>query len=45
MGGRVFYTGDYIRAETDSIHEGIYSKNGCTLLVMSSLQNEMLGQV
>jgi len=45
MGGKVFHTGDYIRVETDSIHEGIYSKNGCTLLVMSSLQNEMLGQV
>ncbi len=45
MGGKVFNTGDYIRAETDSIHKGIFSKNGCTLLVMSSLQNEMLGQV
>ena len=45
MGGEVFHKGDYIRAESGSVHKGIYTKNGCTLLVMSSLQNEMLGMV
>ena len=43
MGGQVFYAGDYVRAEADSIHEGIYSENGCTLLVAASQENEMIG--
>lgn len=42
MCGRVFRSGDYIRAEAGSIHEGVYSKSGCTLLILSSEMNEIL---
>ena len=42
MGGQLFREGDYIRAEAGSIHEGIYSESGCTLLILSSQRNELL---
>ncbi|HXG30134.1 MAG TPA: cupin domain-containing protein, partial [Thermodesulfobacteriota bacterium] len=42
MCGRVFRSGDYIRAEAGSVHEGTYSKRGCTLLILSSERNEIL---
>jgi putative transcriptional regulator len=42
MGGHSFKAGDYVRAEAGTIHEGIYSKNGCTLLILSSERNEVL---
>jgi anti-sigma factor ChrR (cupin superfamily) len=42
MGGQLFRKGDYIRAEAGSIHEGIYSESGCTLLILSSQRNEVL---
>jgi anti-sigma factor ChrR (cupin superfamily) len=42
MGGQLFRKGDYIRAEAGSVHEGIYSESGCTLLILSSQRNEML---
>ena len=42
MGGQLFRKGDYIRAEAGSVHEGIYSESGCTLLILSSQRNELL---
>ena len=42
MGGQLFRKGDYIRAEAGSVHEGIYSESGCTLLILSSQRNEIL---
>lgn len=42
MGGQVFRAGDYIRVEAGSIHEGIYTESGCTLLILSSQRNEIL---
>ncbi|MGH7799603.1 MAG: cupin domain-containing protein [Thermodesulfobacteriota bacterium] len=42
MGGQLFREGDYVRAEEGSIHEGIYSEQGCTLLILSSQSNEIL---
>ncbi len=42
MGGQLFRKGDYIRAEAGSIHKGIYSESGCTLLILSSQRNEVL---
>ncbi|MEQ9619881.1 MAG: cupin domain-containing protein [Deltaproteobacteria bacterium] len=41
-GGKAFSKGDYIRAEAHSVHDSIYSENGCLLLVQSSEENEML---
>ncbi len=42
MGGQLFREGDYVRAEEGSIHEGIYSEHGCTLLILSSQRNEII---
>ncbi|HEY7534584.1 MAG TPA: cupin domain-containing protein [Thermodesulfobacteriota bacterium] len=42
MEGHLYKEGDYIRAEAGSIHEGIYSRNGCTLLILSSQRNEII---
>jgi len=42
MDGQLFRAGDYIRAEAGSIHEGIFSESGCTLLILSSQRNEIL---
>lgn len=42
MGGQTFYSGDYIRADVDSIHHGIVSDKGCVLLVMASSENEII---
>jgi quercetin dioxygenase-like cupin family protein len=42
MGGQSYKTGDYIRAEAGTIHESIYSKDGCTLLILSSQRNEII---
>ena len=42
IGGQTFRAGDYVRAEAGSIHEGIYSEQGCTLLILSSQRNEIL---
>jgi quercetin dioxygenase-like cupin family protein len=41
-GGQTYKAGDYIRAEAGTIHEGIYSKDGCTLLILSSQRNEII---
>lgn len=41
-GGKAFGKGDYIRAEAHSVHDSIYTENGCLLLVQSSEENEML---
>lgn len=42
MAGTVLRAGDYQYAEPDSIHGIQYSENGCTLLIVSSLHDEML---
>ena len=42
MGGMTFGKGDYIRADAHSVHESIYTENGCFLLVQASQENEML---
>ncbi len=34
--------GDYCRADTDSIHDGIHTVNGCVFLVRSSQRDERL---
>lgn len=41
-GGRELKTGDYHRAEADTVHHDTSSDDGCLLLVISSPQNEML---
>ena len=42
MGGHVFGSGDYIRADAHSVHEAISTVNGCFLLVQASQENEMI---
>ena len=41
-GGRELKTGDYHRAEIDTVHHDTSSNDGCLLLVISSPQNEIL---
>ena len=41
MGGETFHPGDYIRAEANSLHEEIFTENGCLLFVQASQNNEM----
>jgi len=42
MAGTVLHAGDYQYAEPDSIHGLQYTENGCLLLIVSSLHDEML---
>jgi len=42
MAGTVLHAGDYQYAEPDSIHGLQYTENGCMLLIVSSLHDEML---
>jgi len=42
MAGTVLRAGDYQYAEPDSIHGRQYTENGCMLLIVSSLHDEML---
>jgi len=42
MAGSVLHAGDYQYAEPDSIHGIQYTENGCMLLIVSSLHDEML---
>ncbi len=41
-GGRELAVGDYHRAEAGTVHHDTSTDDGCLLLVISSLQNEML---
>ena len=42
VGATTYHAGDYQRAETGSIHEVQSSENGCLLLIMASLNDEIL---
>lgn len=42
VGGVTMYAGDYCRAEIDSVHEGVTSKDGCVFLALASANNEFL---
>lgn len=42
VGDRVLYAGDYQRASGDSVHEVQSTVGGCTLFILSSLQDELL---
>jgi anti-sigma factor ChrR (cupin superfamily) len=42
LDGHDLEAGDYLRAEADSVHPSMTTKNGCTLFVVSSDHDEIL---
>jgi anti-sigma factor ChrR (cupin superfamily) len=42
VSGQVLHSGDYCRAEVDTVHDETYSQSGCVFLLIASQQDEIL---